>query len=166
MKYVAFLRGISPMNAPAKKLAEVFEDVGFTGVTTVLSSGNVVFDSPHTEVAEIKSAIEQAMLEKLGVKTTAMVRSAAQIRKIVQSKPFGTLEHSRETYLMVTFLGQTPEHKPTSKTIGDAKVACYAASTLSLYPFSTPEAKKRLSLCSSSKKRLAKMLRPAPGKHF
>jgi len=121
------------MNAPAKKLAEVFEDVGFTGVTTVLSSGNVVFDSPHTEVAEIKSAIEQAMLEKLGVKTTAMVRSAAQIRKIVQSKPFGTLEHSRETYLMVTFLGQTPEHKPTSKTIGDAKVACYAASTLSLY---------------------------------
>ena len=43
--YVAFLRGVSPMNARTSELKRCFERAGFADVKTVLSSGNVVFDA-------------------------------------------------------------------------------------------------------------------------
>jgi uncharacterized protein (DUF1697 family) len=43
-RYVAFLRGVSPMNAKMAELKRCFEGAGYTDVKTVLSSGNVVFD--------------------------------------------------------------------------------------------------------------------------
>ena len=42
-RYVAFLRGVSPMNAKMAELKRCFEHAGFEEVKTVLSSGNVVF---------------------------------------------------------------------------------------------------------------------------
>ncbi|MBX6764244.1 MAG: DUF1697 domain-containing protein [Rubrobacteraceae bacterium] len=42
-RYVAFLRGVSPMNARMADLKSCFEKLGFRDVKTVLSSGNVVF---------------------------------------------------------------------------------------------------------------------------
>ena len=44
-RYAAFLRGVSPMNAKMPELKRAFEAAGFTGVRTVISSGNVVFDA-------------------------------------------------------------------------------------------------------------------------
>ena len=44
-RYVALLRGVSPMNAKMPELKRCFEDAGFGNVRTLLSSGNVAFDS-------------------------------------------------------------------------------------------------------------------------
>ena len=41
-RYVAFLRGVSPMNARMPELKACFEAAGFSGVRTLLSSGNMV----------------------------------------------------------------------------------------------------------------------------
>ncbi len=38
-RYVAFLRGISPMNLKMPELKRCFESAGFTEVKTLLSSG-------------------------------------------------------------------------------------------------------------------------------
>ena len=46
MRYAAFLRGVSPMNAKMPELKRAFEAAGFGDVKTLLSSGNVVFDAP------------------------------------------------------------------------------------------------------------------------
>lgn len=47
-QYAAFLRGVAPTspNMHNKKLRSVFEGLGFTNVTTVISSGNIIFESP------------------------------------------------------------------------------------------------------------------------
>ena len=45
-RYVAFLRGVNPMNAKMAELRRCFETAGFTDVRTVLSSGNVAFGAP------------------------------------------------------------------------------------------------------------------------
>jgi len=45
-RYVAFLRGVNPMNARMAELRRCFETAGFTDVRTVLSSGNVAFGAP------------------------------------------------------------------------------------------------------------------------
>jgi len=44
-RFVAFLRGVSPLNARMPELKSSFEAAGFRNVRTVLSSGNVVFDA-------------------------------------------------------------------------------------------------------------------------
>lgn len=44
-RYVAFLRGVSPMNAKMPELKRALESAGFRNVTTVLASGNAAFDA-------------------------------------------------------------------------------------------------------------------------
>lgn len=65
-RYVALLRGVSPMNARMPELKACFESAGFTSVRTVLSSGNVAFDSEHTNQAAIEAMAEHAMKQALG----------------------------------------------------------------------------------------------------
>ncbi|MBU6441240.1 MAG: DUF1697 domain-containing protein, partial [Betaproteobacteria bacterium] len=45
-RYLAFLRGVSPVNASMPALRAAFEAAGFGQVRTVLGSGNVAFDAP------------------------------------------------------------------------------------------------------------------------
>jgi uncharacterized protein (DUF1697 family) len=57
-RYVAFLRGVSPVNAKMTDLKRCFEEAGFTHVRTVLSSGNVVFDSRSSSEAVLERRAE------------------------------------------------------------------------------------------------------------
>ena len=56
IKYVALLRGIGPGNPNMRndKLRSVFEKLGFSNVKTVISSGNVLFESLLKNVNEIE----------------------------------------------------------------------------------------------------------------
>ncbi|WP_370446721.1 DUF1697 domain-containing protein [Rhodoferax sp. TS-BS-61-7] len=64
-RYVAFLRGVSPMNAKMPELKRAFEAVGFTNVKTVLSSGNVVFDARKATEVALERKAEAAMQQAL-----------------------------------------------------------------------------------------------------
>ena len=44
-RYVALLRGVSPMNCKMPELQRSLEAAGFTDVKTLLSSGNVAFST-------------------------------------------------------------------------------------------------------------------------
>ena len=44
-RYIALLRGVSPMNCKMPELKAAFENAGFSNVKTLLSSGNVAFDA-------------------------------------------------------------------------------------------------------------------------
>src|SRR6266581_4235379 len=60
-RYVAFLRGVSPLNAKMPELKHCFEEAGFTNVKTVLSSGNIVFDARTSKEATLERRAEAAM---------------------------------------------------------------------------------------------------------
>lgn len=51
--YVALLRGILPLNPNMhnQKLRGVFEKLGFSNVHTVISSGNVIFETNSKNVS-------------------------------------------------------------------------------------------------------------------
>lgn len=106
MKYVALIRGISPMNAPSAKLRSLFEDMGFSGVQTVISSGNVIFESAEKSSDKLEAVIEKTLREELGISSDTIVQSSEQISQLVAKQPFGKLQHSPSTYLTVTFLKQ------------------------------------------------------------
>ena len=105
-KYVALLRGIAPTNPNMRnvRLRGLFEKLGFSNVQTVLSSGNVLFESLSKSAKKLEGIIEKALPEHLGFKSTTIIRSQKQLQKLVDKKPFKKREHSQRSSLNVTFL--------------------------------------------------------------
>jgi uncharacterized protein (DUF1697 family) len=103
--YVAFLRGITPSNPSMSNanLRGVADSLGHGNVRTLLSSGNVIFESDDTDVASLEAAMESAWRAQLGFESTTIVRSADDIQRLVDLEPYGEREHNRKTYLLVTF---------------------------------------------------------------
>jgi uncharacterized protein (DUF1697 family) len=106
--YVALLRGIAPTNPNMRneKLRGPFEQLGFSNVRTVISSGNVIFESSSRSVGKLEGKIEKAISEQLGFNSTTIIRSKDQIQQLVDSNPFPGMTHSQKSYLNVTFLKQ------------------------------------------------------------
>lgn len=73
-RYVALLRGVSPMNAKMAELKRCFEDKGFAEVKTVLASGNVIFTAPRTINHTLEAQIESAMRARLERSFLTIVR--------------------------------------------------------------------------------------------
>ena len=105
-KYVALLRGIAPTNPNMRndKLRGLFEKLGFANVTTVISSGNVIFESPSRSVRKLEDRIENALPKELGFKSTTIIRSQKQFQQLVDNNRFKGMEHSQTSSLNVTFL--------------------------------------------------------------
>lgn len=87
-RYVAFLRGVSPMNARMAELQRSFEHAGFGKVRTVLSSGNVVFDARAAAESALEGRAERAMQAVLGRSFYTIVRPAESLRALLQADPF------------------------------------------------------------------------------
>lgn len=103
-RYVAFLRGVSPMNAKMAELRRCFEDAGYTDVKTVLSSGNVVFDArAKLEIALVREA-EAAMTKQLGRTFYTIMRPVNALRDLVEADPYAPFRVSAKAKRVVTFL--------------------------------------------------------------
>ena len=110
-RYVALLRGIAPTNPNMRndKLRGVFLELGFENVKTVISSGNVIFESPSRSIRKLEESIEKALPEQLGFRSTTIIRSQGQIQKLVDKNPFQGRGHSQKSSLNVTFLKKKRE---------------------------------------------------------
>lgn len=104
-KCVALLRGIGPSNPAMRNenLRRVVEDLGYERVETVISSGNVLFETERGDLKAIEDEMERAWPEQLGFTSTTIIRTSAQLAKLVEANPFGDLEHGPGSYLLVTF---------------------------------------------------------------
>ena len=106
MKYAALLRGIRPSvpNMRNEKLRSLFEKLGFDNVQTVISSGNVLFESPSRAVKSLESKIEGAFEQQLGFTSTTIIRSHRHLSRLIDANPFGRIKDTPTTRLNVTFL--------------------------------------------------------------
>jgi uncharacterized protein (DUF1697 family) len=102
---VALLRGIAPMNPAMSNanLRAVCEDLGLENVATVISSGNIVFETEIGDRAAFETILEAAWPEKLGFESTTILRTRQELERMVEMAPFGDLEHGPASYLLVTF---------------------------------------------------------------
>jgi uncharacterized protein (DUF1697 family) len=108
-RFVAFLRGVSPLNAKMPELKACFEAAGFTNVRTILSSGNVVFDSAVASPSEIEQQAEAAMARALGRAFFTIVRPSEALRALLASDPYrvhGIPAHAKR---VVSFLREARE---------------------------------------------------------
>lgn len=111
MIYVALLRGIGPSNPNMRneRLRTVFQTLGFQNVQTVISSGNVLFESPSRGVKALEAAIDEAIEAQLGFTTITILRSHQELKLLLGNNPFGSIEDTPTSRLNVTFLKDKPK---------------------------------------------------------
>ncbi len=115
VRYVAFLRGINVGSRRRIKMDElnaVFGLLGFSEITTLIASGNVVFTSPDQSETAIIKAIEDGFEAAFGFRVHTMIRTPAEIRAMIDLEPFKGEEVRKETRLYLTLLPA-----PTSSTL-------------------------------------------------
>jgi uncharacterized protein (DUF1697 family) len=103
-RYVAFLRGVSPMNANMAELKRCFERAGFANVKTVLASGNVVFDARAASEQALARKAESAIAKELGRAFSTIVRSVNTLRQLLENDPFRAHRLPATAKRVVTFL--------------------------------------------------------------
>lgn len=141
MRYVALLRGINVGGHKPVKMIDLrtaFESVGFQDVKTILASGNVVFEappptSPHDQgpaqdagaarddIGVLAGRIEQHLRQTFGYSITVVLRTLADLGRLVDSDPFRGVALTPATRLYVTFL--SPPAKIGRGIIPDASDA-------------------------------------------
>jgi uncharacterized protein (DUF1697 family) len=112
-RYAAFLRGVSPMNAKMLELKRAFETAGFTDVTTLLSSGNLVFTAASASEATLQQKAEAAMAKRLGRTFLTIVRRVDALRELLASDPYQAFSLPPDAKRIVTFLREQPASKLT-----------------------------------------------------
>jgi uncharacterized protein (DUF1697 family) len=126
-RYAAFLRAVSPMNAKMPELKRCFESAGFTGVATVLSSGNVVFDARPAPARTLERTAEQAMTEELGRTFLTIVRAQTSLAALLEDDPFRSFRLPEGAKRVVTFLRRpSPAAKELALPleVGGARILC------------------------------------------
>lgn len=108
-RYVAFLRGVSPLNARMAGLRRCFEAAGFADVRTILSSGNVAFSTRTAAQATLERKAEAAMQSVLGRRFGTIVRSAAFLQGLIDADPFAEFDLPPGAKRVVTFLRRPVE---------------------------------------------------------
>jgi len=103
-RYIAFLRGVSPMNCQMPELKECLEDAGFAKVKTLLSSGNVAFDARSAPESALERKLEAAMESSLGRSFYTIVRPADALQALLMADPFAAFELPHEAKRVVSFL--------------------------------------------------------------
>lgn len=106
-RYVAFLRGVSPMNLKMPELKRVVQNAGFDDVKTLLSSGNVVFSGRAMSEARIEQKLEAAMTDGLGHAFYTIVRNVDALNGMLTADPYAVFELMPGAKRVVTFM-RTP----------------------------------------------------------
>lgn len=125
-KYVLLLRGINvtPSTRVAMSdLRELVSEAGYSGVRTLLQSGNVILES---SAAPDVPALDRAIASRTGVNSRALVLDAARFRRIVAAYPLGDITLDEidfdESKALITFVERMPEPGAVVR-LSDAELA-------------------------------------------
>lgn len=109
-RYVALLRGVNVGTAKRVPMADwraLLETQGCSEVRTLLNSGNAVFTARAQPSARLAARIQKDLLERLGVASLTIVKTAAEVAQIVAENRLRetTTDPAR---LLVAFTGDEP----------------------------------------------------------
>jgi uncharacterized protein (DUF1697 family) len=107
--YVAMLRGVNVGGNSLKMdwLRAACENLGCQNVRTYVQSGNVVFSS-RASAAKLVPTLKETIDAQTRLPVTVVLRSAADMARIVVENPFLKQKGIDATKLHVTFLGKAP----------------------------------------------------------
>jgi uncharacterized protein (DUF1697 family) len=117
-RYALLLRGVNVGRARRVGMADLRELLtgdGYENVGTHLRSGNVVLDAKGSAAA-LARAVEPAIEKRFGFPVAVIVRSRAEMRRVVARDPLGDIADDGSRYF-VAFLA-APANPPLEDTLG------------------------------------------------
>jgi uncharacterized protein (DUF1697 family) len=102
MKYLALLRSINVGGKNIIKMADLkaaVEESGFSGVSTFIQSGNVIFNSAEPDIAVITQRLGNSLLSSLKFSSLIIVKSLEQMKQIVSEAPAAWEKDDLRKYL-------------------------------------------------------------------
>jgi len=119
-RYIALLRAINVGGHVVKmeQLRTLFEELGFSDVSTFIASGNVLFETPSRDVGAIATRIEEQLMQALGYDVVTFLRTPKQVEKIAELQPFPASEVDVPgTGLYIGFLCKAPTPSAREKLL-------------------------------------------------
>jgi uncharacterized protein (DUF1697 family) len=107
--HVALLRGINVggrNKVPMAELREVVASLGYTGVTTYIQSGNVLFTTQESDTGKLASALEAAITGAFGLWASVVVMTRDELARILDRNPYP--DEPRPQFVHVVFLNAEP----------------------------------------------------------
>src|SRR4051812_46031484 len=95
------------------ELRRALEEAGYRDVRTYIASGNVVFTKQAKDRKRLARALERLVEQEFGVRAAVVLRTPAELRRIVDAHPFGG--DTSKTH--VSFLAE----KPSAKAVAEAR---------------------------------------------
>lgn len=111
-EFVALFRGINVGGNHQVKMAALkalHEALGLREVVPYIQSGNVVFRSDEDDLAQLKARIEERFGQTFGFHSEVLLRSSAELEKIIENNPFAGQEGKAPKWVVVMFLGAAPD---------------------------------------------------------
>lgn len=105
--FICLLRGINVGGNKIIRMADLkqgFEEAGFEQVHTLLQSGNVVFQSPETDLALLTRQIEAIIIEGFGFESKIILLTQQALQAVVTQHPFPPEQIAEPSKILVTFL--------------------------------------------------------------
>ena len=111
------------------RLREALEEAGYEDVATYVQSGNVVLSSSDS-ATKVARAVERLVEKEFGLKIPVVVRTRAQLAKVVERDPLAKVAKDPKRY-QVSFLEKKPSAElvrkleeaaaPTERVVGDGR---------------------------------------------
>jgi len=123
-RYVAFLRGI---NVGGRKiirmddLNRIFSSSGYTGVKTLIQSGNVIFTATADDIERLKCDVEAMLNRQLGYHVEVFLLRFEEILEILASDPFRSLQKSSKIKFYISLISGAPRSKLKLPLFSDKK---------------------------------------------
>ncbi len=116
-RYVAFLRAINVGGHTVRMetLRQLFESLGFLDVETFIASGNVIFQTPDMDVANLALRIESGLKTGLGYDIAAFLRTGEELAEIAAYQPFSPSELDSAAAFNIAFLSQPLDDQAKQK---------------------------------------------------
>ena len=124
MVTIALLRAVNVGGTgklPMAELKAMAEELGFENVRTYIASGNLLFDTTLSEAA-VKSKLERRLEDYAGKPVGVMVRTAAEMRRVVADNPFAEEPGNR---VVAIFLDERPSTSALTghRNMNDERIA-------------------------------------------
>lgn len=123
MRVAALLKGVNVGGNRKLAMADLrafIEGLGYGPATTLLASGNVIFET-DIDAAALEPMLAEQAKAALGLDTAWFVRSHAELAAVVAANPFPDAALARPSHVLVAF-----HHTPFPAALLDDLAASYA----------------------------------------
>jgi uncharacterized protein (DUF1697 family) len=117
---ISLLRGVNVgghNKIKMEALRALYESIGLRNPQTYVQSGNVVFSTKDTDLAQLAKRIENAIERSFGFRPAVIVRTLSELRDVVARNPFAARNGIEPSKLLVNFLPIDPGQEARDKVL-------------------------------------------------